>query len=156
MPSPSRPAEDQSPRNRAAQVTDGVTGGVHSVYLYENPKYGKFVFLTNGPNDPAEFASKVGAKNVNGIFSTGDWFPEEKSPGNAAFVKEYVKAYGGSSSTIDPTAFSPVISTSRICRRCASAMALKTSDVVEARATGSIIFRSRHVSRPHRQPRPAA
>ena len=26
MPSPSRPAEDQTPRNRAAQVTDGVTG----------------------------------------------------------------------------------------------------------------------------------
>jgi GntR family transcriptional repressor for pyruvate dehydrogenase complex len=26
MPSPSRPAEDQSPRNRPAQVTDGVTG----------------------------------------------------------------------------------------------------------------------------------
>jgi branched-chain amino acid transport system substrate-binding protein len=61
----------------------------------------KFVFLTNGPNDPAEFPSKVGAKNVNGIFSTGDWFPEEKSPGNAAFVKAYQAKYGNGA--IDPT-----------------------------------------------------
>ena len=30
-----------------ADFTDGVTGGVHSVYLYENPTYGRFVFLTN-------------------------------------------------------------------------------------------------------------
>jgi branched-chain amino acid transport system substrate-binding protein len=63
----------------------------------------KFVFLTNGTNDPAEFPSKVGPKNVNGIFSTGDWFPQEKSFGNAAFVKAYLKAYGGSKDTIDPT-----------------------------------------------------
>ena len=28
------------------------------------------------PNSPAEFPSKVGAKNVNGIFSGGDWFPQ--------------------------------------------------------------------------------
>jgi len=46
-----------------ADFTDGVTGGVHSVYLYENPKYGRFVFLTNDGtgaidvvdlNDPAK------------------------------------------------------------------------------------------------------
>jgi hypothetical protein len=46
-----------------ADFTDGVTGGVHSVYLYENPTYGKFVFLTNDGtgaidvidiNDPAK------------------------------------------------------------------------------------------------------
>ena len=30
-----------------AQFTDGVTAGVHSVYIYENPKYGSYVFLTN-------------------------------------------------------------------------------------------------------------
>jgi branched-chain amino acid transport system substrate-binding protein len=64
----------------------------------------RFVFLTNGPNDPAEFPSKVGKKNVNGIFATGDWFPQEHSFGNAAFVKAYVKAYGGSAGTVDPTA----------------------------------------------------
>ena len=30
-----------------SQFTDGVAAGVHSVYIYENPKYGKYVFLTN-------------------------------------------------------------------------------------------------------------
>jgi hypothetical protein len=30
-----------------AQFTDGVTAGVHSVYIYENPKFGRHVFLTN-------------------------------------------------------------------------------------------------------------
>ena len=30
-----------------SQFTDGVSAGVHSVYLYENAKYGKYVFLTN-------------------------------------------------------------------------------------------------------------
>ena len=68
------------------------------VQLKYNPK---FVFLSNGPNDPAEFPSKVGAKNVNGIFAAGDWFPEERSAGNAAFVAAYHKAYGPA--PIDPT-----------------------------------------------------
>jgi len=90
---------------------DAVIGGTQSNDAYAQIKAmiqlkfsPKFLFLTNGPNDPAEFPSKVGAKNVNGIFSTGDWFPEERSPGNAAFVKAYVKAYGGSAGTVDPTA----------------------------------------------------
>ncbi|HEY9228453.1 MAG TPA: hypothetical protein VIP11_17500, partial [Gemmatimonadaceae bacterium] len=30
-----------------SEFTQGVTAGVHSVYIYENPKFGKFVFLTN-------------------------------------------------------------------------------------------------------------
>jgi hypothetical protein len=30
-----------------AQFVDGVASGVHSVYIYENDKYGKFVFITN-------------------------------------------------------------------------------------------------------------
>ncbi len=30
-----------------SQFVDGVAGGVHSVYLYETPKYGKYVFITN-------------------------------------------------------------------------------------------------------------
>jgi branched-chain amino acid transport system substrate-binding protein len=89
---------------------DAIIGGTQNSDAYAQikamvqQKYSpKFVFLTNGPNDPAEFAGKVGAKNVNGIFSTGDWFPESRSPGNAAFLKAYVKAYGGSVHSIDPT-----------------------------------------------------
>ena len=63
----------------------------------------KFVFFTNGPNDPA-FTSQVGAGNANGIFSTGDWFPEAKSAGNAAFERAYVAKYGGTAANIDPSA----------------------------------------------------
>jgi branched-chain amino acid transport system substrate-binding protein len=95
----------------ASKHPDAIIGGTQNGDAYAQVKAmiqqkfsPKFVFLTNGPNDPAEFPSKVGAKNVNGIFSTGDWFPQERSFGNAAFVKAYVKAYGGSSATIDPTA----------------------------------------------------
>ena len=94
----------------ASKHPDAVIGGTQNGDAYAQVKAmiqqkfsPRYVFLTNGPNDPAEFPSKVGAKNVNGIFSTGDWFPQEKSSGNAAFVKAYVKAYGGSASTIDPT-----------------------------------------------------
>jgi branched-chain amino acid transport system substrate-binding protein len=92
----------------ASTHADAVIGGTQNGDAYAQikamvqQKYSpKFVFLTNGPNDPAEFPSKVGAKNVNGIFSTGDWFPQEHSFGNAAFVKAYAKAYG--KGAIDPT-----------------------------------------------------
>src|SRR5439155_9488648 len=30
-----------------SEFTDGVTSGVHSAFIYENPKFGTFVFLTN-------------------------------------------------------------------------------------------------------------
>jgi hypothetical protein len=30
-----------------AQFTDGVAAGVHSVYIYEQPQYGRYVFITN-------------------------------------------------------------------------------------------------------------
>jgi branched-chain amino acid transport system substrate-binding protein len=61
----------------------------------------KFLYMTNGANDPVNFPEKVGASNVNGIFSEGDWFKEETSPGNAQFVAAYQKAYG--SGAIDST-----------------------------------------------------
>ena len=92
----------------AAGKPDAVIGGTQNVDAYAQIKAmvqlkfnPKFVFLSNGPNDPAEFPSKVGAKNVNGVFAAGDWFPEEHSFGNAAFVAAYHKAYGPA--PIDPT-----------------------------------------------------
>ena len=45
------------------------------------------------------------------------------------------------------TGRSPARSSIRISRRCGSAIALKTSDVVAARAMGAIICRYRHASR---------
>ncbi len=61
----------------------------------------KFLFLSNGANSPVEFPSKVGAGNVDGIFSSGDWFPDSKSAGNPAFVAAYIKKYGGNPFGID-------------------------------------------------------
>ncbi len=94
----------------AAKKPDLVVGGTQNNDAYAQVKAmvqlkfsPRFVFLSNGPNDPAEFPSKVGAKNVNGIFSAGDWFPDSKAPGNKAFVAAYVKRYGGSKDSIDPT-----------------------------------------------------
>jgi branched-chain amino acid transport system substrate-binding protein len=93
----------------ASAKPDAVIGGTQSgdgysiVKAMVQAKFSpKFLFLSNGPNSPGEFPSKVGAKNVNGIFSASDWFPEAKTPGNPGFVKAFVKAYGGSASSIDP------------------------------------------------------
>jgi branched-chain amino acid transport system substrate-binding protein len=93
----------------AAAKPDAVIGGTQSgdgysiVKAMVQAKFSpKFLFLSNGPNSPGEFPSKVGAKNVNGIFSASDWFPQAKTPGNAAFVKAFVKAYGGNAGSIDP------------------------------------------------------
>src|SRR6266568_3681934 len=61
----------------------------------------KFLFLSNGSNDPVNFPDKIGTNNVNGIFGAGDWFEDEKSPGNAEFVAAYHKKFG--SGPIDPT-----------------------------------------------------
>jgi branched-chain amino acid transport system substrate-binding protein len=94
----------------AAKKPDLVVGGTQNSDAYAQVKAmvqlkfsPKFLFLSNGPNDPAEFPSKVGAKNIDGIFSTGDWFPDAKRPGNGAFVAAYTKRYGGTPGTIDPT-----------------------------------------------------
>ena len=70
------------------------------VQAHWNPK---FLFFTGGPNDPT-FPAKVGAANAEGIFSTGDWFPEAKTAGNADFTKAYVAKYGGTPAGIDPAA----------------------------------------------------
>jgi branched-chain amino acid transport system substrate-binding protein len=63
----------------------------------------KVLFFTGGPNDPA-FPSQVGAANAEGIFGTGDWFPQAKTAGNAGFEKAYVAKYGGTAAHIDPAA----------------------------------------------------
>jgi branched-chain amino acid transport system substrate-binding protein len=72
--------------------------GIHQ--LKYNPK---FLYIENGANSPLEFPSKIGAKNTEGILSSGDWFPQEKSYGNKQFITAYVKAYGGNANQIDTT-----------------------------------------------------
>ncbi len=70
------------------------------ISLQVNPK---FLYLSNGASSPVEFPSKVGAGNVNGIFSCGDWFPNSKAEGNQAFIAAYTKKYGGDAFGIDST-----------------------------------------------------
>jgi branched-chain amino acid transport system substrate-binding protein len=91
-----------------APKPDMIIGGTQSVDAYSQvkaliqAKYSpKFLFFSNGANSPTEFPSKVGAKNVNGIFSCSDWTPTEPSNGNKVFVAEYVKRYGGNQFQID-------------------------------------------------------
>jgi branched-chain amino acid transport system substrate-binding protein len=64
----------------------------------------RWLYLTNGANSPVEFPAKVGAANVNGIFTSGDWFPGSNTSGSAAFVGAYLSKYGGSAGEIDNTA----------------------------------------------------
>jgi branched-chain amino acid transport system substrate-binding protein len=93
----------------AAAKPDMVFAGTQSADAYAmvkamvqqnfNPK---FLFMSNGANSPTEFPSSVGANNVNGIFSCGDWFSNSPSPGNSAFIKAYIAKYGGKPNQIDP------------------------------------------------------
>ena len=61
----------------------------------------KFMFMSNGANSPSQFPDKVGAQNVNGIMSAGDWFPGSTAFGSADFSAAYIKSYGGTADTID-------------------------------------------------------
>ena len=53
----------------------------------------KILFLSNGANDPVNFPPAVGENNVNGIFSSGDWYATENSSGNSTFVSAYHTKY---------------------------------------------------------------
>ena len=91
-----------------AKKPDMIVAGTQSEDAYSQVKalvqagYNpKFLFFANGANSPTEFPSKVGAKNVNGIFSCSDWTPTVPTSGNALFVSQYLKRYGGSKFDID-------------------------------------------------------
>jgi branched-chain amino acid transport system substrate-binding protein len=92
----------------AAASPDLVFGGTQSDDAYSQVRamvqlkfIPRFLFLSNGANSPGEFPDKVGASNTDGVFTCGDWFPNAKTPGNAAFVASYVKRFGGSPQGID-------------------------------------------------------
>jgi branched-chain amino acid transport system substrate-binding protein len=95
----------------AAARPDVVVSGVQNEDAYAQVKslvQLKFspqaIFMSNGANSPAEFPDKVGAGNVQGIMSAGDWFPNSAAFGSADFTAAYIKAYGGTADTIDNTA----------------------------------------------------
>jgi branched-chain amino acid transport system substrate-binding protein len=94
----------------AAAKPDVIVGGTQNddAYAQVNAlvklKYSpKFYFQANGPNDPLDFPKKVGAANTAGMMSAGDWFPGSQATGSASFTAAYIKAYGGTAQTIDPT-----------------------------------------------------
>jgi branched-chain amino acid transport system substrate-binding protein len=94
----------------AAANPDVVVAGTQSVDAYAQVKAmiqlkwsPKWLFMSNGANSPVEFPDKVGKSNVNGIFSSGDWFPGSKAAGSAEFTAAYLKKYGGTANEIDAT-----------------------------------------------------
>jgi branched-chain amino acid transport system substrate-binding protein len=60
----------------------------------------RMMYLTAGANSPIEFPAKVGAANVDGIFTSGDWFSGSNASGSADFVGTYLRKYGGTTSDI--------------------------------------------------------
>ena len=68
------------------------------IQLHYNPKW---LYMSNGANSPTEFPSKVGIKNVEGVFSSGDWFPSSTATGSADFIRAYIAKYGGAATGID-------------------------------------------------------
>jgi branched-chain amino acid transport system substrate-binding protein len=128
----------------AALKPDLVVGGTQNNDAYAQVKalvqlkYSpRFLFFSNGPNDPAEFPSKVGAKNVNGIFSTGDWFPDSNAPGNKAFVAAYVKKYGGDAGSIDPTSAEAYAAGQVLALGVAKTKSLDNGKLIDALHRGS-------------------
>jgi branched-chain amino acid transport system substrate-binding protein len=106
------PAEQQDFSSIAAAIVtaqpDVLVSGTQSDDAYAQVKSlvqlkfsPKFMFMSNGANSPAEFPDKVGAANVAGIMSAGDWFPNSTAAGSAEFTAAYLKAYGGTVDTID-------------------------------------------------------
>lgn len=63
----------------------------------------RLLFMSNGANSPTEFPDKVGADHVNGIMTSGDWFPDTSSLADADFVRSYIAKYGGTGQNIDAT-----------------------------------------------------
>ncbi len=94
----------------AAKNPDVVVGGTQSldafaqvkamIQLKFNPKW---LFLSNGANSPTEFPDKVGAKNTEGVFTSGDWYPDSPVSGSKAFIAAYIAKYGGDAYGIDST-----------------------------------------------------
>jgi len=84
----------------ATQSEDGYATVRSLIALRWGPRW---LYLANGANSPVEFPAKVGAANVDGIFTSGDWFPGSNTSGSAAFVGAYLSEYGGSAGQIDNT-----------------------------------------------------
>jgi branched-chain amino acid transport system substrate-binding protein len=84
----------------ATQNEDGYAAVNTLVRLHWAPSW---LYIANGANSPVTFPAKVGRANVNGIFTSGDWFASTSASGNSTFVNEYLRKYGGQPDEIDNT-----------------------------------------------------
>jgi len=82
------------------QASDAYSQVKAMIQLKFNPKW---LFMSNGANSPTEFPDKVGAKNTEGVFSSGDWYPASPMEGSQQFIDAYVATYGGDAYGIDST-----------------------------------------------------
>jgi branched-chain amino acid transport system substrate-binding protein len=83
-----------------SQDADGWAQVKAMIQLKFNPK---FLFMTNGPENPVDFPNNVGLKNTTGIFTSDVWTPTANLPGNKQFVAAYLKKFGGTPQQIDST-----------------------------------------------------
>ncbi len=82
------------------QVEDAYAQVKAMIQLKFSPKW---LFMSNGANSPVEFPDKVGRPNTNGIFSSGDWYPDSPIQGSKEFIAAYTAKYGGDANGIDNT-----------------------------------------------------
>jgi branched-chain amino acid transport system substrate-binding protein len=69
----------------------------------------KALIATAGPDQGQQFISNVGANHTAGIMVPNEWYPTANTPGNAAMIAAYIKAYGGTPQDISadvPEAYS--------------------------------------------------
>jgi branched-chain amino acid transport system substrate-binding protein len=60
----------------------------------------KALIATAGPDQGSQFITNVGANHTQGVMVPNEWYPTAPTPGNAAMVAAYIKAYGGTAQQI--------------------------------------------------------
>lgn len=74
------------------------------VHAFIQQGYNPKAFYTSNGITPPQFLPAVGgAKNGNGLATTGNWWPGFDNAESKAFTRLYVKTYGGKAATIDPS-----------------------------------------------------
>jgi branched-chain amino acid transport system substrate-binding protein len=58
------------------------------------------LIATAGPDQGLQFIQNVGANHTQGVMVPNEWYPTATTPGNAAMIAAYLKAYGGNAQDI--------------------------------------------------------
>lgn len=74
------------------------------VHAFIQQGYNPEAFYTANGATPPQFAPAIGGtKNAEGIVTSGSWFPAYNNADSQAFVKLYLKTYGGTAGNINPS-----------------------------------------------------